>query len=77
MLSYPSGLAFDRAGNLYIADTGNGRIRKIDRGGVITAFGGGGTDAFASGVPAGRVQRGLVLTPPENGFVGEERSIRN
>ena len=29
-LSGPAGLAFDSAGNLYIADTGNFRIRKVD-----------------------------------------------
>ncbi len=29
-LSYPMGLAFDSSGNLYIADTARGRIRKVD-----------------------------------------------
>jgi hypothetical protein len=29
---------FDSAGNLYIADNGNGRIRVIDKRGVITTF---------------------------------------
>src|SRR5262249_19509525 len=28
--------AFDNAGNAYIADAGNGRIRKVDNNGVIT-----------------------------------------
>lgn len=32
-LSHPSGGVFDREGNLYIADTGNNSIRKIDRKG--------------------------------------------
>jgi uncharacterized protein (TIGR03437 family) len=35
VLSSPAGLAFDAAGNLYIADSGNGRIRRV-AGGVMT-----------------------------------------
>ena len=35
LLSSPAGLAFDSAGNLYIADSGNSCIRKV-AGGVIT-----------------------------------------
>jgi DNA-binding beta-propeller fold protein YncE len=37
-LNQPDGLAFDSAGNLYIADNGNGRIREINKRGVITTF---------------------------------------
>lgn len=40
-LSSPAGLAFDSKGNLYIADTGNNRIRKVAAGtGIITTFAG-------------------------------------
>jgi uncharacterized protein (TIGR03437 family) len=38
---YPSGVAVDSAGNLYIADTFNHRIRKISNGVITTAAGGG------------------------------------
>jgi len=31
-----AGLALDRAGNVYVADLGNGRVRRIARNGVIT-----------------------------------------
>ena len=52
-LSAPSGIAADGAGNLYIADTGNHRIRKVDAAGVITTVAGNGKDAFAGdGGPA-------------------------
>ncbi|MFI3173270.1 MAG: hypothetical protein R3Y58_13015 [Eubacteriales bacterium] len=34
----PSGLALDDQGNLYIADTGNGAIRKIDANGLVTTY---------------------------------------
>jgi len=35
-LAYPSALAFDSAGNLYIADEGNSNIRKVDTSGNIS-----------------------------------------
>jgi len=37
----------DASGNLYIADAGNERIRKVDRQGVITTIAGNGTRGFA------------------------------
>src|ERR1700733_13994016 len=41
-LAFPAGIAFDSAGNLYIADTANTRIRKVDTNGNITTFAGTG-----------------------------------
>ncbi|OGU12706.1 MAG: hypothetical protein A2075_16850 [Geobacteraceae bacterium GWC2_58_44] len=47
-LNYPDGLAVDRAGNLYIADRSNHRIRKVDAGtGIITTVAGNGTSGFS------------------------------
>jgi trimeric autotransporter adhesin len=40
-LTTPTGLAFDGDGSLYVADTGNLRVRRIDREGVITTYGTG------------------------------------
>jgi uncharacterized protein (TIGR03437 family) len=45
-LSSPSGIAVDGAGNVYFADTGNQRVRKIS-GGVITTVAGNGTAGFS------------------------------
>ncbi len=39
---WPCGLAVDGAGNLYVADTYNSMIRKIDTNGNVTTFAGGG-----------------------------------
>jgi len=44
-LSNPQGVAVDSAGNIYIADTGNYRVRKI-AGGVISTVAGKGTKGF-------------------------------
>ncbi len=42
----PQGLALDQAGNLYVSDPGDNRIRKISTAGVITTFAGNGTAGF-------------------------------
>jgi uncharacterized protein (TIGR03437 family) len=44
-LSNPSSVAFDAAGNLYIADFGNNRIRRVS-GGIITTVAGTGQPLF-------------------------------
>jgi trimeric autotransporter adhesin len=46
-LNMPWGLALDSAGNLYIADSGNNRVRKVSNG-VITTVSGGGVGAQLS-----------------------------
>ena len=41
-LNEPGGVAFDAKGNIYIADTSNARLRKIDTSGIITTIVGPG-----------------------------------
>ncbi len=46
-LNNPEGLAFDDEGNLYIADTLNDRVRKVDLEGFITTVAGTDTRGFS------------------------------
>ncbi len=50
MLNNPTGVAADSAGNIYVSDTGNARIRKISTTGTIATIGGGGAN-YVDGVP--------------------------
>ncbi len=43
----PTGLASDTAGNIYIADQSNQKVRKISRAGIITTIAGNGTPGFS------------------------------
>jgi hypothetical protein len=52
-ISSISSIATDPAGNLYIADRGNSRIRKVNTAGVITTVAGNGQEAYSGdGGPA-------------------------
>jgi uncharacterized protein (TIGR03437 family) len=52
-INTPIGICVDSAGNLYIADLGNQRIRKVDAAGIITTLAGNGSKSYGGdGGPA-------------------------
>ena len=46
-LNWPQSVAVDAAGNLYVADSFNNRVRKVAKDGVITTVGGSGAFGFS------------------------------
>lgn len=46
-LNLPNGIAFDSAGNMYIADTGNNVVRKVDTSGIISTVAGNSSSAYS------------------------------
>ncbi len=76
MLNYPQGVAVDTAGNLFIADTFNQRVRKVTPGGVISTVAGIGTKGFSGdGGPATSAQlfdsRGVAVDTAGNLFIAD------
>jgi uncharacterized protein (TIGR03437 family) len=52
-INTPTGIWADVSGNLYIADVGNQRIRKVDASGIITTLAGNGSKGYSGdGGPA-------------------------
>ena len=64
-LNLPYGLALDAQGNLYIADLGNARVRRIGLDGTISTVAGGGA-LLAGGVNEGSRATTLMLAAPRN-----------
>jgi sugar lactone lactonase YvrE len=80
-LNVPAGLAFDRSGNLYIADRNNHRIRKVDTRGTITTIAGTGTAGFSGdGGLATQAQlnlpSGVALDGKGNIFISDRSNNR-
>ena len=82
MLDTPSGLAFDGAGNLYLADAHNHRVRRVDATtGIISTVAGTGLAGYSGDqVAANTAQldlpRGLSVDRVGNLFISDSRNQR-
>lgn len=71
----PCGMSIDSAGNLYLADAYNHRIRKITPAGVVTTVAGSGaTGSVNGGFADGTLDTALLNTPTEV-FVDQQGRI--
>lgn len=80
-LNTPFRIVLDSMGSLYIVDTGNHRIRKIDVSGIITTVVGTGSPGFSGdGGPATQAQLhgpvGLTLDSTGNLYIAEDGNHR-
>ena len=80
-LAWPRGVAIDPRGNIYISDTDNNRIRKVEPGGTITTIAGNGQSGFGGdGGPATQAgiawPRGLALDPTGNLYIADVSNNR-
>ena len=75
MLNSPRGVTMDQKGNMFIADTGNNRIRQVDALGRITTVAGSEAGYDGDGSPSvlARLNRpySLVLDKSENLFIAD------
>jgi sugar lactone lactonase YvrE len=80
-LSAPFGVAVDKVGNVYIADTSTQRIRKVDTSGTITTVAGNGTEGFSGdGGPAVQARlnfpTGVTVDRAGNLFITDQSNNR-
>lgn len=80
-MNLPSGLARDAAGNLYVADAQNERIRMIDPGGQISTVAGTGEDGLGGDGGPGTDARldepaSLTVDPSGNLLIADSRNDR-
>jgi hypothetical protein len=81
LLNYPSGVAVDAAGNIFIADTSNSRVRKVTPSGVIRTIAGNGTNDFrGDGGPATSAAllypSGVAVDTVSNLFIADTSNSR-
>jgi len=80
-LDYPAAIALDAAGNLYIADTDNQRIRMVNTNGIITTVAGTGTAAYGGDGGAATnaclyYPNGVALDAFDNLYIADYRNNR-
>ena len=78
-LNRPFAVAFDLAGNMYIPDSANNRIRMVSTGGVITTFAGTGTVGYAGDGAAANLANlwspsGVAVDPAGNVYIADTQN---
>ncbi len=78
-LNAPYGVALDAAGNLYIADSGNNRVRAVNTSGNINTFAGNGTPAYLGDGGAATSAElysplGVACDPAGNVYIADARN---
>jgi DNA-binding beta-propeller fold protein YncE len=73
LLNEPNDVVVDAAGNLFIADSGNIRIRKVDANGIITTYAGGGerADPVLATEASLTYMRGVAVDAAGNLFIAD------
>ena len=64
-LNWPTGVAVDDSGNVYIADRNNERVRRVDADGIITTFAGTGEWGYDSDEDGGPATQALLNWPAD------------
>lgn len=80
-LNNPAGMAVDTNGNLYIADSLNNRVRKVDSFGIITTVAGNGISGFSGdgGLAtnaAFRTPASVMIDPQNNLYISDQNNMR-
>ena len=77
--SYPTGVAVDGAGNVYVADRYNHRIRKITASGVVSTLAGSGTSGYTDGTGTSAkfdYPTGVAVDGAGNVYVADQNNHR-
>jgi Carbohydrate binding domain/NHL repeat len=80
-LQFPTGVAVDAVGNLYITDSGNHRVRKVTPAGIISSFAAKGTRGFSGDGRLATVAQlaspvGLAVDVRNNLYIADTGNVR-
>ena len=80
-LNFPAGIALDSAGNLFIADSSNSRVRKVTPAGIISTYAGNGNvvysgDGVAATTTAVDRPEGVTVDSNGNLYISETSDSR-